>query len=429
MSSPLSQFQRRKRQAHWLLLLAALLFILTLTSGKWAITYGVSPYLIRGLQAISEAAMVGGLADWFAVSALFRRIPIPVIGQHSNILVENQDRIATNLAQFVHTHFFNPQALTNLLQRYDLPQMVGLWLRKKSNRQTLAKHAQVALAGAIRSWDDAAIQGFIKTSLQNLINKTDFRPAVQKIIRLLVDENRHQEVLDQIITALAKYLSKEESHQHIAESLANWIREEYPKASLLLPTETIGNKGADLIKSFIANFFRDVYQDEQHFVRLSLDDYIQNIARNITHDEVWQNRLLSAQQYITSNPELQHYAFGIWKDVRNWLMADLQSDASRIKKYFNIAGIWLSQSLLNNEALRASLQDRVMAVAQYSGPYLGDFVQTHIESTLASFDSQRLVTEIEQQVGADLQSIRINGTVLGGVIGALLYLFSLIFHL
>ena len=408
--TPLNQ---AKRRAHLWLAAAFCAFVaaLFLPSSAWQ----------GALKACAEAALVGGLADWFAVSALFRRIPIPFIGRETDILRREQSHIAGSLGQFVRQHFFDRTALQNLLRQHDLAASAAAWLQGDAQRQALAGHIQAALRGALQSWDDAPIQRLLLQGVQNTLGQLDTRPALANLLASLMHQGRHQALLDQTLGQLAAYLAQPHIHSHFAHSLAQWLQREYPKLQLVLPTEKLGHKGADLLAKLLQDFFSDIQRDPAHFVRQEIHQHLSELQQGIGTDPAWQQRLLQFQRDLAQNQELQTLVRGMVGDLRAWLLADLQAEDSRIAQHINQAGLWLAQTLGSDAALRASLNARLENAVLSLAPDIGAFLQTHISRTLAQWNSDEMVAQIEAQVGSQLQGIRVNGTLLGGLIGLILW--------
>ena len=377
------------------------------------------------LKACAEAALVGGLADWFAVTALFRRIPIPLISRETDILRRQQSRIADNLGQFVRQHFFDRQALQTLLQERDMAAIAAQWLQGDAQRSALSSHVQQALRGVVQSLDDAPIQRLLLQGVQGAFVRMDMRAALANLLGSLMREGRHQQLVDDALSHFAAYLAQPQIHGHFAQSLAQWLQREYPKLQMLLPTEKLGKKGADLLTKLLQDFFTDIQNDPAHFVRLEIHANLQRLRAEIPSSPIWQQRLQQFQNDMAQNQELHDLVRGMAGDLRAWLLADLQAENSHIRQQFDSASRWLADTLLADTSLRASLNARLENAVLSLAPDIGAFLQTHISRTLGHWDSDQMVQQIEAQVGSQLQSIRVNGTLLGGVIGLLLWGLSL----
>jgi uncharacterized membrane-anchored protein YjiN (DUF445 family) len=402
-----------KRRAHFWLAAAFFVFLasLVLPQNWWQ----------GALKACAEAALVGGLADWFAVSALFHHIPIPFISRETDILRRQQSRIAERLGQFVRQHFFDRQALQALMQERDLAAIAAQWLSDDAQRKQFSRHLQQALRGVVQSWDDAPIQGLLLQAVQQVFGHMDMRGALANLLDSLMRQGRHQQLLGDVISHLAAYLAQPKIHGHFAEVLAQWLQREYPKLQLLLPTEKLGQKGADVLSKLLQDFFTDMQNDPGHFVRQEIHAHLQRLQMDIPSSPIWQQRLMQFQADLAQNPALHTLVRGMAGDLRAWALADLQAEHSHIRQQLDLAGNWLAATLQADDKLRSSLNARLESAVLSLAPDIGAFLQTHISRTLGRWDSTQMVLQIEAQVGSQLQSIRVNGTVLGGVIGLLLW--------
>jgi uncharacterized membrane-anchored protein YjiN (DUF445 family) len=187
----IAELKRAKLLALSLLLIAAAAFITTL--------FLPQTFWVRGVKAIAEAAMVGALADWFAVVALFRRVPIPFISRHTAIIPRNKDRIGDNLGQFVQEKFLDTQSLVALIRRYEPAQMIGAWFSKPDNAQRVGLHLMQVMSGFLELTDDGRIQRLLKRAVHKAIDKVDFTETSAVMLESMTKNNRHQVLLDAII--------------------------------------------------------------------------------------------------------------------------------------------------------------------------------------------------------------------------------------
>ena len=187
----IAELKRAKLLALSLLLVAAAAFITTL--------FLPQTFWVRGVKAIAEAAMVGALADWFAVVALFRRVPIPFISRHTAIIPRNKDRIGDNLGQFVQEKFLDTQSLVALIRRYEPAHMIGAWFSKPDNAQRVGLHLMQVMSGFLELTDDGRIQRLLKRAVHKAIDKVDFTETSAVMLESMTKNNRHQVLLDAII--------------------------------------------------------------------------------------------------------------------------------------------------------------------------------------------------------------------------------------
>ena len=321
-------------------------------------------------------------------------------------------------------HFFDSAALRQILAERDMAATAAAWLREKEHRLALSQQLQLALRGALQAWDDAPIQRLLLQGLQQAFRQMDMRQALAQLLHSMTREGRHQQLLDEVITYLAAYLARPDIHGHFAQTLSDWLQREYPKLQIVLPTDKLGKKGADVLGKLLQDFFSEIQQSPQHFVRQEVHASVTRLQAQIPTDPAWQARLQQFQQDLANHHALPAFVQGMAGDLRAWLLADLQAADSRIAAQIHSASLWLANTLLADATLRRSLNQRLSEAVLSLAPDIGAFLQNHIENTLKQWDSGQMVAQIEAQVGPDLQSIRINGTALGGFIGLLLWLLA-----
>ncbi len=401
-----------------LLLAASALFILTL--------FLPATLPLQALKSVSEAAMVGGLADWFAVSALFRRIPIPFISRHTAIVPRNKVRIADNLGQFVEQRFLSTQALTTLLQRYDPSQKLAEWLLTAENQRRFANALNSVLRGLLTASDDTAINQFIRQAIHRAIDQVDFRRSAVIMLESLTRENRHQAVLDTVIRQVVKLLEKPETRQFVAQQIGAWFQREYPTISRVVSSEWFGEKGATKVAHLTDQILLEVARDPNHQLRRAFNRAVRQFIYRLQRDPQMSERMSKIKRWLKEDEQFALYINKIWGDVRHWLNDDLQREDSAIGLQLQRAAQWLGTTLSEDSKLRASFNQYLEQVVVSIGPGCARFLTRHISDTIKSWDDKLLVEQIEMNIGRDLQFIRINGTVVGGLIGLVLFALSLL---
>src|SRR5471030_871885 len=226
------ELRRSKRNALGLLLVAAALFVVTLflTPNFW----------VYGLKAITEAAMVGALADWFAVVALFRRVHVPFIAAHTAIIPRNKNKIADNLAVFVQEKFLAPASIVELIRKHDPAQMLSAWLNAPDNAPRFAGYMIKVMRGFLDVTDDQRIAQLMKRALFRVIDKIDLSQSIATLLESLTKDGRHQELLDQAMDQLELLLAKESTRGFISAQIVSWMKREHPLTTKLLPTGWLG---------------------------------------------------------------------------------------------------------------------------------------------------------------------------------------------
>ncbi|MGC0881245.1 DUF445 domain-containing protein [Pantoea agglomerans] len=410
------ELKRTKRLALLLLLLAAITFIVTLflAPGFW----------VSGVKAIAEAAMVGALADWFAVVALFRRVPVPFISRHTAIIPRNKDRIGENLGRFVQEKFLDTDSLLNLIRRHDPSNLLAQWLNAPGNADRIGRHLLQVMRGFLDLTDDARIQTFMRRAVHRAIDKVDLSQTSALLLESLTKNNRHQALLDAAIEQLLKLLHKPSTREFIAMQLVRWLKREHPIKAKMLPTEWLGEHSAELVANAVDSLLDDVALDQGHELRLGFNRAVDKLIVKLQNDPEMAERAEEIKGWLKEDASFNRYIGELWNDMRNWLKADLSSDDSRVQEKVRGAALWLGETLAADPALRDSMNQHLEQAARSVAPEFAGFLTRHISDTVKSWDARDMSQQIELNIGKDLQFIRINGTLVGGTIGLILYLLS-----
>jgi uncharacterized membrane-anchored protein YjiN (DUF445 family) len=376
------------------------------------------------LKAFAEAAMVGALADWFAVAALFRRIPIPIVSRHTEIIPANKHRIADNLAAFVHEKFLDTDSIVRLIQRHDPAQKVADWLTQPQNTQQLGRYLVKTAGWALDFIEDAAVQNFVRRAVHGMIQGVDLSKTAGTILESVTRDGRHQQLLDEGILQLARLLDNEETQAFIAQGIVDWLREEYAFMEKMLPSELIGRKGADLTVKLAAGILKRVSEDPQHPLRQRFDAFTADFIARLQADPAFLEKGEDIKRYLIGDETLNGYLGSLWSDLKAWIKADLDKEDSTLRRRLEATGAWVGRTLAEDPALRASLNENLELAARGAAPEFAGFLTSHIADTVKNWDSREMSEQIELNIGKDLQYIRINGTVVGGLIGVVLYCLS-----
>lgn len=410
------ELKRTKRLALLLLLLAAITFIVTLflPPGFW----------VSGVKAIAEAAMVGALADWFAVVALFRRVPVPFISRHTAIIPRNKDRIGENLGRFVQEKFLDTDSLLNLIRRHDPSNLLAQWLNAPGNADRIGRHLLQVMRGFLDLTDDTRIQNFMRRAVHRAIDKVDLSQTSALLLESLTKNNRHQALLDAAIEQLLKLLHKPSTREFIAMQLVRWLKREHPIKAKMLPTEWLGEHSAELVANAVDSLLDDVALDQGHELRLGFNRAVDKLIVKLQNDPEMAERAEEIKGWLKEDASFNRYIGELWNDMRNCLKADLTSDDSRVQEKVRGAALWLGETLAADPALRDSMNQHLEQAARSVAPEFAGFLTRHISDTVKSWDARDMSQQIELNIGKDLQFIRINGTLVGGTIGLILYLLS-----
>jgi uncharacterized membrane-anchored protein YjiN (DUF445 family) len=309
MNDKEAELRSTKRLALGFFIGATLLFVLALLlpPGWWT---GL-------LKAFAEAAMVGALADWFAVAALFKRIPIPIVSRHTEIIPANKERIADNLAAFVQEKFLDTESIVRLIQRHDPAQKVADWLLAPGNTKILGDYLVRMGGWALDFIEDAAVQNFIRRAVHGMVGSVDLSKTAGTILESLTRDRRHQEILDEGIRQLARLLDNEDTQEVIATGIVDWLREEYAFMEKMLPSELIGRKGADITVRLAAGILKRVANDPEHPLRQRFDVFTQEFIARLQADPAFAEKGEEIKRYLVGDETLNGYLGALWGDLKN----------------------------------------------------------------------------------------------------------------
>ncbi|MGX4641991.1 DUF445 domain-containing protein [Massilia sp. SYSU DXS3249] len=410
------QLDKSKRLALGFFIGAALLFVLSLF---------LPPSWWTGLlKAFSEAAMVGALADWFAVVALFKRVPIPVVSRHTNIIPNNKVKIADNLALFVREKFLDTESIVRLIQKHDPAQKVADWLVKPANTEHMGGYLVKLAVWMLDFTEDAAIQNFLRKAVHTMVGSVDLSKSAGTILESLTRGGRHQELLNEGIHQLAKLLDNGDTQAYISQGIVDWLRDEYAFIEKMLPSELIGRKGADIAVRLASGILSKVASDPEHPLRARFDTFTKEFIERLKADPQFSSKSEEIKHYLLNDDTLNHYLKSLWGDLKGWLKKDLESEHSTLRMRMQATGAWLGKTLADDPQLRRSLNENLELAARAAAPEFAVYLTRHIADTVKNWDSAEMSEQIELNIGKDLQFIRINGTIVGGLIGVVLYLLS-----
>jgi uncharacterized membrane-anchored protein YjiN (DUF445 family) len=409
---------RNKTIATGLMIGAALLFVVARTRsghGAW-----------EWLAAFAEAAMVGALADWFAVVALFRHplgVPIP----HTAIIRNKKDAIAGNLADFIRDKFLASDTLIAKLRAYNPAEHLAVYLISRENAAGLARGVSRVLAESLDFIDDGRVQNFLRSALSSRIEGFDLSTSAGAVLDTLRNGNRHQIVLDDLLNRLAAWLATPEAQARLATAIDDMCKKEYPILSAFIPNRTQFAQGAgEKVASRINAFIQEVNADPAHEVRGRFDTAVANFSDRLKTDPDLRSKVEAIKREAVHNQAIADYARNLGADLKNWLESDLQQTDSKVQGKIELAVAGLGATLSNNPGLKESLNEHLEKLVLRYGDTLRTAIAGHISGTVQQWESDAYVNEIELSIGSDLQFIRMNGTLVGGVIGLLLHAVGLL---
>jgi uncharacterized membrane-anchored protein YjiN (DUF445 family) len=387
---------------------AAVVFVVTrLLEARW-------PWL-GYLRATAEASMVGGLADWFAVTALFRHplgIPIP----HTAIIPARKDRIGRSLGNFVQNNFLAREVIASRLDNLRLGERAARWLAEPEHARKVARSVARGLARGAQTLRDEEVSAMIDTALVSRVRKAQVAPLVGNVLTLLTAEDRHQELLDEVLRLAARAVAQNE------EMIRERIRAESP---WWLP-ETVDDKIHDKIVSGIERTLADVSDNPEHPLRHRFDEALARFIENLKTSPEVARRAENIRDEMLAHPAVRQFSGAIWGDLKDSLVryAEKHEDAEAGPNAVEQGLVTLGNAVLADPELLAKVDrwvvDTIIGVVEQ---YRGEVSQL-IAQTVGAWDPHATSEKIELQIGRDLQFVRINGTLVGGLVGLLLYVAS-----
>ncbi|MBX9835834.1 MAG: DUF445 domain-containing protein, partial [Burkholderiaceae bacterium] len=384
---PAVALQRVKRQALAWLCGVTVVFIATtvLERGLW----------LNGLKAVAEAAMVGALADWFAVRALFRRVPLPLIGRHTAIIARNKDRIGEQLARFVRDKFLDPDSLAALLRRHDLVERLAQWLVLPANAQLLGQQVTRMAAAALEMLQDRQVEHLIHKAVRTLIGQIDLSRTLATVLGALTHNGRHQALLSDALTHVIAALQNEETRTWMARTIVLWAKKEHPYTEKILPTDWLGNKSAALMAQALENLLADVASNPEHALRARFDGAVHSLIERLQTDPDWARKAEEVRHYLQTDATLGGYVQELWRGMRAALLRDLTDEDSAVARNVRAMGQWLGQSLVRDAPLRHALNERLQDWVRGLAPDVSQFVAQHIQDTVQRWDAQEMADLVE----------------------------------
>lgn len=365
------------------------------------------------IRAFSEAAMVGALADWFAVTALFN-YPLGLKIPHTNLIENSKERIGDNLGNFVVSNFLSPQNIRPYIQKLKVSGFAGEWLSKERNQEKLVQAVSHLVFGIVTKLDDSAVVNFISIKAREMTEELKINQMVGSGLEYILAKNDHQKMITSLSGQIKEYVI---NNREI-------VQERVKKESYFLIPKFVDTTIAAKITEGLAGFFEEVEADPHHTLRSEITQKLLAFAKEIRQEERWQDEFQRIKNDFLHEEKLQQYSRDIWNSVKKSLLKELEEENSALKNYLKKNLAELAENLHTDENLQHKIDGWVRVTA-----YKYVLKNTHqaselISSTVGNWEGRELSEKLELEVGKDLQFIRINGTVVGGLVGLVIYTVS-----
>ena len=364
------------------------------------------------VKSFAEAAMVGGLADWFAVTALFRHplgLPIP----HTAIIPRNKDRIGEALASFIRENFLIPSVVARRMQRLDVAGAAGRFLQTPAGEGTrIRSGASRLIADVVESLDDERLGGIVKGAISNRLRRMEVAPLLGHALASAINEDRHVPMLEAAIRWTARALdANEQLIRDMVRKKANWV----------LKLAGLDTKLADAIVDGLRKLTAEMSTDPAHPVRVKVEEALAQLANDLQTKPETRERVEAIKEQLLDNKSVSLWLDALWQRGREAIIkAARNPDAVMAGKLGEVMKS-MGGTLEKDRRIRAAInQFARRAVVGMAASYGGSIVKL-VSETIRAWDAQTVTNRLEAAVGRDLQYIRINGTLVGGLVGLILH--------
>jgi len=402
------QLRRMKLVAGGLLLAAAIVYVITTLLGA----HGWLGYL----RAMAEASMVGALADWFAVTALFRRplgLPIP----HTAIIPTRKDTIGNSLGDFVGTNFLAENVVRERLQRVAIGSRLGTWLAVPDHAERVTAELATAARGAVAVLRDEDVQAVVEQAVVARVMAVPWGPPLGKLLDRVLTDGAHHKLVD---------LLCDRSYEWVRDNHSTVLRVVSDRSPSWSP-KFVDSLLADRVYGEILSFAWAVKTDVNHPMRLAIDTFLIHFAQDLQTDPDTMKRAEEVKHQVLEHPEVKNLINSAWGTAKRMLLDAAEDPSSELRRRVRDGLISLGGRLVDEDALRGKVDTWVGDAAGYVVRNYSTEITTLITDTVARWDAHETSRKIELQVGRDLQFIRINGTVVGGLAGLVIYTLSQLF--
>jgi len=370
------------------------------------------------VRAFAEAAMVGGLADWFAVTALFRHplgVPIP----HTAIIPRNKDRIGDTLAVFLRDNFLLPAVISRRMRRLDVAGAIARWLTDPPEGAggRFRSGASKLVAQVLEGLDPARLGGMVKAGIGARLRETEMSPILGQLLKASIAEGRHAPLLDAGIRWAAQALA---ANDHLIRAMV------HDRAGSLLRWTGLDGAVANKLIDGLDKLLGEVAEDPHHPLRVRAEEGLARFAEDLQHDPAMRARIETLKNELLGNPAMQRWLDGLWEQARAALLGIARDPERAMASKLGDILRQLGETLQRDPRLSHTINRFVRrAVVGIAADY-GDGIVRLVSETVRGWDADTITRRLENAVGRDLQYIRVNGTIVGGLVGLAIHTIDLL---
>ncbi|MET9814150.1 DUF445 domain-containing protein [Streptomyces sp. NPDC006129] len=400
--------RRMKLTATGLLLFVAVVYVLA----KWAQNSGAGPWA-GYVAAASEAGMVGALADWFAVTALFRHplgIPIP----HTAIIPTKKDQLGVSLGEFVGENFLSEDVVRQRLRAVGIGSRLGAWLAVPEHADRVTAELSTALRGALTVLRDSDVQAVVGEAITRRANAQEIGPGIGKMLEKVVADGGHKRVVDLIVNRAHDWLvlHRDEVMDAVEGGAPGWT------------PRFVDRKVGERVYKELLRFATEMRDMPAHPARGALDRFLTDFAGDLQSDTDTRARVERLKGEVLGRGEVQDLIASAWTAVRSMIVAAAEDERSELRLRVRASLLSLGARMAAERKVQDKVDQWVEDAAVYVVTTYRKEITSLITDTVASWDAEHTTRKIEANIGRDLQFIRINGTVVGSLAGLLIYTVS-----
>jgi len=367
------------------------------------------------VRAAAEAAMVGAIADWFAVTALFRH-PLGLKIPHTAIIPRKKDSFGRQFGLFVQNNFLSGPVISARLRLMNVAQSVAQWMSRPENNRAVANFAAMILRGLVQVVKDEEVQVLIEHSIVTQARSVQITPFLGKLLSLLASGNRQKDLLTGGVKLFVHLLEENR------EAIQNYISHETP---WWLP-KTIDKKIYQRFVGSIEETLREVDADPDHPFHEKFDEILRNIIEDLKNSSELIEQGETWKEEFLESPAVQEFSLSLWQDIKTWLLDHSSEQNSQLRETIRQSVQKFAQAIEDDDVLLEKINRWLEGSVQYLINAYGHEVGYLIATTVSEWDAEATSQKIELQVGKDLQFIRINGTLVGGLVGLVIHTVSML---
>jgi uncharacterized membrane-anchored protein YjiN (DUF445 family) len=419
--NPELNLKRNKRIATFLLVaMVVFWFILLFSSRQFPNYIGIIHILTLG----AEAGVVGGLADWYAITVLFRdpfkHIWVPgFIREHTEIIPRNKARIAESMGRFVQENFLAPQIVRSKLEAIDMTLYVANWLSEPANAQMLADELKRLVPRFLKISQNEAISQFIQQSIVEWFSETPMNQAVSRTMKAVFDNKIHNDVIHLTLSSIDNWIHT--NPQYAEEIIQKILDETGVFGHLSRGASVLGFDVKRNVVWGVLRTIRDLNTQPDHPIHLMLNHSVAQWMTALQDDNSEESQKLEAfKQSLVQSPTVVAFGFHIYKNIIQGIIDDLESKDSSISHSLQGFMLRIGSQLREDTQVRNALNLEIAHFAEYAAERYADTVILYVSEQIHNWDTRDMIDKIESEVGGDLHMIRVNGVVVGFMIGIIL---------